>query len=45
MLLQVSSIQTIVRAMVVEEESLLSPDLSHDESLEIVQSVNSTLQV
>ncbi|XP_062502750.1 nuclear pore complex protein Nup133-like [Corticium candelabrum] len=40
----VSSIQTIVRAMVVEEESLLSPDLSHDESLEIVQSVNSTLQ-
>lgn len=42
---QVSSVEGIVRYLVKEEESLLTPDLSHEESLEIVELVNRTLEV
>ena len=37
--------QAIVRSLVMSEEALLVPDLSDDESLEIIELVNKTLEV
>jgi hypothetical protein len=42
---EVSSLQTIFQSLVISEEALLVPDLSHDESFEIIELVNKSLEV
>jgi nuclear pore complex protein Nup133 len=42
---EVSSLQTIFQSLVISEEALLVPDLSHDESFEIIELVNKSLEI